>query len=465
MKKLCLLAGVYMWGTATAALQIEGAKKLCLLVPGGWKTVLDLGDVCPKACVCVQRRQRQCSLRQLSSLPSRYGVHLPTRLSYISFRGLLATYIPTWCTWSQSRGIGRIIIVKLICLNDNIGLPFSTLYDRVLPQPLQLAVGWGNPPRIQAFVQFAETMFREFHGKIQHWHSFNEPWCTIAFVIQYVNGSCPGSDLSPDCDCCRTSSWLAHGLSVRRFRVLGTSGDSGIAPNVSWAVPYWHSEVDKAACARTISLHSGLFLQPIFQGTIPQFLVDWFALQGGTVPIQDGDMEYIGEPIDMIGINYYSMSVNRFNPVAPFLQSEEINMPLPLTDIGWPLVARAVYEVLHYLQKYGNIDIYFTENGACYNHEVVKRAKVQVDRRISKLQQHFQLVQRTIHDRLHVKGYMACSLLDNFLRAEGYKMTFGMIVVDFRTQVRTGLESYYWYGNVLSNNWLETRPQSFELLG
>lgn len=60
------------------------------------------------------------------------------------------------------------------------------------------------------------------------------------------------------------------------------------------------------------------------------------------MPIQDGDMDIIGEPIDMIGINYYAMSVNRFNPEAGFLQSEEINMGLPVTDIGWPVESRAV---------------------------------------------------------------------------------------------------------------------------
>ncbi|MET3209082.1 UNVERIFIED_CONTAM: beta-glucosidase/6-phospho-beta-glucosidase/beta-galactosidase [Paenibacillus sp. PvR008] len=98
-------------------------------------------------------------------------------------------------------------------------------------------------------------------------------------------------------------------------------------------------------------------------------------------------MDIISEPIDLIGINYYSMSVNRFNPEAGFLQSIEINMGLPVTDIGWPVESRELYEVLHYLQKYGNIDIYITENGACINHEVVN-GKVQDDRRISYMQQH-----------------------------------------------------------------------------
>lgn len=108
------------------------------------------------------------------------------------------------------------------------------------------------------------------------------------------------------------------------------------------------------------------------------------------------------------------------------------------------------------MQKYGNLDIYITENGACINDDVVN-GKVQDDRRISYMQQHLVQVHRAIHDGLHVKGYMAWSLMDNFEWAEGYNMRFGMIHVDFRTQVRTPKESYYWYRNVVSNNWLETR--------
>ncbi|WP_342415570.1 GH1 family beta-glucosidase [Paenibacillus sp. FSL R10-2782] len=438
----------FMWGTATAAYQIEGGYEEDGRGLSIWDTFAHTpgkvfnGDNGNVACDSYHRYEEDIRLmKELGIRTYRFSVSWPR-------------IFPSGDGEVNQEGLDyyhRVVDM----LNDNGIEPFCTLYHWDLPQVLQDAGGWENRRTIQAFVQYAETMFREFHGKIHHWLTFNEPWC-IAFLSNMLGVHAPGLTNLQTAINVGHHLLVAHGLSVRRFRELGTSGQIGIAPNVSWAVPYSTSEEDKAACARTVSLHSDWFLQPIYQGSYPQFLVDWFAMQGATVPIQEGDMDIISEPIDLIGINYYAMSVNRFNPEAGFLQSEEIDMGLPVTDIGWPVESRGLYEVLHYLQKYGNIDIYITENGACINDEIVN-GKIQDDRRISYMQQHLVQVHRAIHDGLHVKGYMAWSLMDNFEWAEGYSMRFGMIHVDFRTMVRTPKESYHWYRNVVSNNWLETR--------
>ncbi|MDO3412748.1 GH1 family beta-glucosidase [Saccharibacillus sp. CPCC 101409] len=438
----------FKWGTATAAYQIEGAAKEGGRGPSIWDTFShtpgrvyngDNGDV---ACDSYHRYEEDIELmKELGINTYRFSVSWPRILpdgdGELNREGL--DYYHRFVDKLLEAGIE----------------PFCTLYHWDLPQALQDAGGWENRRTIDAFVKYSDIMYREFSGKIKNWLTFNEPWC-IAFLSNLIGVHAPGNqDLQVALNVAH-NLLVAHGRSVSRFRELGADGKIGIAPNVAWAVPYSKSEDDQGAADRNIQVFSDWFLDPIYKGSYPKPLYDWFEQSGHVPPIHAGDMEDIAQPIDHIGINYYAMSVNRFNPDGGYLQMEEVDMGLTKTDIGWPVESRGLYDVIHYLQKYGNIDIYITENGACINDDVVN-GKVNDERRISYLQQHIAQVHRVINDGINLKGYMAWSLMDNFEWAEGYRMRFGLVHVDYRTLKRTPKESFYWYQNVVKNNWLNTR--------
>ncbi|NGZ77837.1 GH1 family beta-glucosidase [Saccharibacillus alkalitolerans] len=440
----------FKWGTATAAYQIEGAAKEGGRGPSIWDTFShtpgrvyngDNGDV---ACDSYHRYEEDIELmKELGINTYRFSISWPR-------------IIPDGDGEINREGLDYYhrFVDKLL----EAGIePFCTLYHWDLPQALQDVGGWENRRSIDAFVKFSEVMYREFDGKIKYWLTFNEPWC-IAFLSNVIGVHAPGKqDLQAALDVAH-HVLVAHGKSVSKFRELGVDGKIGIAPNVAWAVPYSKSEEDKGAADRNIQVYSDWFLDPIYKGSYPKPLYDWFEQSGHVPPIQEGDMEAIAQPIDHIGINYYSMSVNKFNPNGGYLQMEEVDMGLTKTDIGWPVESRGLYDVIHYLQKYGNIDIYITENGACINDDVVN-GKVNDTRRISYLQQHIAQIHRVIADGINLKGYMAWSLMDNFEWAEGYRMRFGLVHVDYRSLKRTPKESFYWYQNVVKNNWMETRKE------
>ncbi|MEF3355300.1 GH1 family beta-glucosidase [Paenibacillus sp. GYB006] len=438
----------FKWGTATASYQIEGATQEDGRGTSIWDTFAktpgkvfngDNGDV---ACDSYHKYEEDIALmKELGIKTYRFSIAWPR-------------IIPDGDGEINQKGLDfyHRFVDKLI---ENDIEPFCTLYHWDLPQALQDIGGWENRRTIDAFVKYSEVMFREFGGKIKYWLTFNEPWC-IAFLSNFIGAHAPGNrDLQVSLNVGH-GILVAHGKSVQKFRELGIDGKIGIAPNMEWAVPYSKNEADQAAADRHIAWFADWFLDPVFKGSYPQFMLDWFEAAGAKPDIQPGDMETICQPIDHLGINYYTMSVDRYNPDGGILQMEPLDMGLVRTDIGWPVESRGLYEALHHLQKYGNIDIYITENGACIN-DGVENGEVKDFRRISYLQQHIVQVHRAISDGINLKGYMAWSLMDNFEWAEGYRMRFGLVHVDYRSLVRTPKESFYWYQNVIRNNWLETK--------
>ncbi|GJM70775.1 beta-glucosidase [Paenibacillus macerans] len=332
--------------------------------------------------------------------------------------------------------------------------PFCTLYHWDLPQVLQDMGGWKNRETIDAFVRYAETMFEEFKGKIRYWITFNEPWC-VSFKAHYIGDLAPGEkNLQSALDVAH-HLMIAHGKTVQLFRKLGCTGQIGYAPNVSWREPFSSGQEDIDACRRRIGWMVEWFMDPIFKGEYPDFLTETFAALGAKVHIEPGDMEAIHQPIDFLGINYYTGSLGRYKQGGGLLEIEDIDEGYDRTDFNWAIYPNGLYNVLvHITNRYGPVPIYITENGACYNDEPVE-GRVKDEKRIEYLRKHLVQLSRAMESGVAVKGYMTWSLLDNFEWADGYSKRFGLIFVDFNTLIRTPKDSFFWYKKVIANGWME----------
>ncbi|WP_054859791.1 GH1 family beta-glucosidase [Gracilibacillus sp. JCM 18860] len=332
--------------------------------------------------------------------------------------------------------------------------PMCTLYHWDLPQALQDNGGWNNRETIDAFVNYAELMFKEFDGKIKHWLTLNEPWC-ISFLSNYIGVHAPGNRDLQLATQISHHLLVAHGRTVKKFREIGIEGQIGFAPNTTWLEPYSTRQEDIDACNREIGWYIEWFMDPVFKGTYPKFMLDWFKKKGVELEIQDGDMEDIHQPVDFLGINYYTGHIARYKENEGLLDWELVEMNYDRTDIGWPIFPEGFYNVLMRIKdSYGDIPIYITENGSCYNDEP-ENGRVRDSGRIHYLQQHLTALSRAIASGVNVKGYITWSLMDNFEWAEGYTMRFGIVHVNYRTLERTKKDSYYWYKQTIANNWFE----------
>jgi beta-glucosidase len=95
-----------------------------------------------------------------------------------------------------------------------------------------------------------------------------------------------------------------------------------------------------------------------------------------------------------------------------------------------------------------------TENGAAFDDELGADG-VHDDDRIRYLRDHLEVVHQAINAGVDLRGYFVWSLLDNFEWAFGYGKRFGIVHVDYETQVRVWKDSAHWYRKVIRTNGLD----------
>ncbi|MCA0969532.1 beta-glucosidase [Halobacillus litoralis] len=435
------------WGAATASYQIEGAASEGGRKPSIWDVFshtpgkVRRGDHGDEACDSYHRYKEDVQyLKELGVDMYRFSIAWPR-------------VIPNGTGELNPEGVQyyRNLINELI---ENDIEPMITLYHWDLPQALQEKGGWESRETIDAFEAYAKAMFEEFGDVVSKWITINEPWCA-SFLSNYLGIHAPGkTSLQAGVDVSH-HLLVAHGRAVKVFRDVVPNGEIGYAPNVGWMEPYTDRQEDIDACKRAMMWQKEWFMDPVFKGSYPEELVQLFKKEGADLKLVDGDLELISQPIEFMGINYYTGSLGRYKEGEGLFEAEEIPLDNRRTDIGWPIYADGFYRVLKDLNEtYGDVPIYITENGACYNHEE-KDGEVNDKERIDYLKQHLASISRVVEAGVPIKGYLVWSLLDNFEWAFGYEMRFGIIHVNFRTFERTPKDSFYWYKQTITNGWFE----------
>jgi len=416
----------FVWGTATAAYQIEGAAAADGKGPSIWDTFShrpdtiaggDTGDI---ACDHYHRYRDDVALMgELGVNAYRFSISWPR-------------VIPAGTGAVNAAGLAFYDRLVDALLERGI-TPFITLYHWDLPQAVEDRGGWGSRETAAAFGDYAAVVGRRLGDRVKHWITFNEPFAFV--VIGHAYGMhAPGHKDAALAFRAAHHVNLAHGDAVRALRAAVPQSRIGIT-QVSMPVhPASDSDADRAAARRFDGFVNRWYWEPPLRGAYPADLVERI---GPLAPqIEPGDAERMAPPIDFFGHNSYTRAVVRNDPDNALTGAVTIDTGNAKTAMGWEIYPDHLYDALTRITRdYGAPEIFITENGAAFRDEVVGGA-VRDPQRIDYLRSHLEACLRAIADGVKLRGYFCWSLLDNFEWAYGYSKRFGLIYTDYPTQRR-----------------------------
>ena len=321
---------------------------------------------------------------------------------------------------------------------------FVTLYHWDLPQHLEDKGGWLNRETAYKFAEYADLISQVFGNKVHSYATLNEPFCS-AFLGYEVGIHAPGLKSKAFGKKAAHHLLLAHGLAMKVLAKNCPDALNGIVLNFTPAYPASASPADIAAASFADDYFNQWYIKPIFDAEYPKILAD--LPQENHPEILPGDMDIISHPIDFLGINFYTRAIYQANALEVF---EQLPPPAPITDIGWEIYPSAFTQLLTDLNKlYQLPPVYITENGAAMADKFIGGVVDDQDR-LAYYQAHLNAVDTAITEGVNVQGYFAWSLMDNFEWAEGYLKRFGIVHVDYETQVRTIKSSGLAYKNLIT---------------
>jgi beta-glucosidase len=434
----------FIWGTATASYQIEGAHNH----DGKGESIWDRFTHIPgnivnnyngdKACDHYYRYKEDVSLMKEMGLDSyRFSIAWPRIFP---------------CGKGQVNQKGLDFYRALINeLKENEIKPMVTIYHWDLPQALQFHGGWTNPETVKRFEEYSEVLFREFGDGVDLWVTFNEPWC-ISFLSNQIGEHAPGNQDYETALKVAHNVLIAHGKAVRIFRQQNLNSQIGITLNLFPVHSLTTSEEDKEAAELMDCYKNRWFLDPVFRAKYPEKLFGIYKREFGDFTSEYEDIKVAAEKIDFLGINYYTRNVAKFKS-DEILKAETVQPQGEYTQMGWEVYPEGLLELLHRVDReYGPIPLYITENGAAFEDKLEDNQVHDIER-INYLKEHFQYAAKAIKEGIPLKGYYIWTLMDNFEWAYGYSRRFGLLYTDYENDAkRLWKDSGKWFKEFLKNS-------------
>ncbi len=436
----------FVWGTATAAYQIEGAWD----ADGKEESIWDRFAHTPGKILTGETGDVACDFYR------RYAedLELMSELGFNATRFSLSW--PRVFPGNKPNPAGVDYYKSVIDEAFAQGVePWVTLYHWDLPQRLEDRGGWTHRDTVKRFEEYVDFCTRTFKD-VRRWMIFNEP--TSFVVLGYALGlHAPGRNAIPRWSNFFSKKGLMDFLAASHHVVLAQASGGRIAkanlPDADIGSTWYFSDVqpmrpqDAAAAARFDAVINRLYFDPAMGKGYP---FDAFpALKRIETFFKPGDETAVVANFDFVGMQNYSRDVVKRSWFQPLVWGTLVEPKKrgvqETTEMGWEVYPEGIYRILKRLSGYEAVKkIYVTENGAAFADKVEADGRVHDPKRIAFLQAYIEQVLRAKNEGVPVEGYFVWSFMDNFEWHEGFRPRFGLVYVDYPTQKRTVKDSGLW---------------------
>lgn len=398
----------FIWGTATAAHQIEGNNENTNW--GEWEKQIGKIKDGSNAIEAVDGWNR-----------AKDDIKLMKELGVNSYRFSLA-----WNKIEPEKGkINEEALTHydevINELKANKIEPMITLHHFSHPLWFEQLGAFEKEENIKYFLEFSKLVFSRYRDRVKYWVTLNEP--NVFVTSGYFNTHFPPGKADSKLGAEVLKNMLKAHVEVYRAlkppEVGPTNIQIGLATSIFQFEPVRRWHLGDWAIARISSNTFNESVLGFFRTGTMNFYVPF-----------DVDVSYTdsGAPntLDFIGVNYYSHYAYKFD--FDFKKAAQ-SLPVEgeeMTDMPYTIYTEGIYRAIEDAAKLKK-PIIITENG-------ISDAKD--DRREKYIRQSLYAVSKAIKDGYDIRGYYYWSLMDNFEWAEGYTQKFGLYEVNLETQER-----------------------------
>ncbi|EUJ45713.1 MULTISPECIES: glycoside hydrolase family 1 protein [Listeria] len=462
----------FLWGSASAAYQIEGAWDADGKGPSVWDNFVKIPGTTYEGTngdVAVDHYNRY-----------KEDVKLMADAGLKAYRFSIA--------WSRIFPTGKGEVNEAgLQFYDNLidellkyGIePLVTLYHWDIPQALMDEYGgWESRKVIEDFTNYSVALFKRYGDRVKYWVSLNEQ--NIFVSLGYSMALHPPK-VTDDKRMYQVNhiANLANASVINAFHEIVKDGKIG--PSFAYT-PFYPVDTDPKnvlAAENAEDLNSHFWMDIYAWGVYPKAVWRYLEENDLAPTVEPGDMELLASAKpDFMGLNYYQSATaahnpldgvgqsNTFNTTGKKGTSEETGIPglykkvknpyVKTTDWDWTIDPDGLHIALRRIDSRYQLPILITENGLGA-FDKLEDGEVHDAYRIDYLSSHVGAIQAAINDGVDMLGYCTWSFTDLLSWLNGYQKRYGFVYVDRdisddAPMTRIPKDSFYWYKKVIETN-------------